>query len=156
MGNLSWGGEELSLISDFPDGAAHLLNAWTVIPSITLLFILLDPEATQQPLVFTTFSRLIFSDVILAYCLFPFSYCFPDTHVFLFLILSRVFIFLNQERTLRIWYIAFSKWNLFQCHWFAVDFLFSVHQCIILLGKATTLLFTTVFDLFINLFIIIF
>lgn len=42
----------------------------------------------------------VFSDVRLAYCLFPFFYCFPDTHVFLFLILSRVFIFLNQERTL--------------------------------------------------------
>ena len=61
LGNLSWGGEELSLISDFPDGAAHLLNAWTVVPSITLLFILLDPEATQQPLVFPTFSRLMYS-----------------------------------------------------------------------------------------------
>lgn len=42
----------------------------------------------------------IFSNVRLGYCLFPFSYCFPDTHVFPFLILSRVFIFLNQVRTL--------------------------------------------------------
>lgn len=94
----------------------------------------------------------VFSDVRLTYCLFPFSYCFPDTHVFLFLILSRVFIFLNQDRTLSLTDILFSKWNLFQCHWFAVDFLFSVHQCTMLLSKAKTLLFTTVFDLT-NLFL---
>lgn len=94
----------------------------------------------------------VFSDVRLAYCLFPFFYCFPDTHVFLFLILSRVFIFLNQERTLSasdiLCFLSETSFNVTDLQWiFSLVFISALYywvklQLYYLLQCLTTLFLT--------------
>ena len=113
-----------------------------------------DPEATQQPFTFTTFSRLTyfltwdfcaayFNPLIVSHI--PTSFSFNSNH-------SPNLHELSED-PLSIWSVdSFPNENL-QCHWLAVGFVLSVYQHIIVLNKATTLSFTAMFD-FTNFFLI--